>query len=53
VAERQGEMRLEKVLERLATAEAAKAATRERRAGDEHASRLAQLGELAAQAERG
>lgn len=40
VAERQGEMRLEKVLERLASIEAAKATTRERRAGDEHAARL-------------
>lgn len=45
VLERQGEMRLEKVVERLAAAEATKAARLERRAGDEHAARLAQRAE--------
>jgi hypothetical protein len=42
VAERQGDMRLEKVLERLSQLEAARVATRERRAADEHAARLSQ-----------
>ncbi len=43
VAERQGDMRLEKVLERLSQLEAARVTTRERRAADEHAARLSQL----------
>lgn len=39
VTERVGEQRLAKVIERLAAADAAREAARERRAGDEHAAR--------------
>lgn len=51
VGERIGERRLEKVLERLAQVEAARVTKIERRVGDEHASRLAQLQAAATGAE--